>query len=79
MDLGLFIDGLVNIFQVKTLLLIMGGVIGGIITGALPGLTATMGVALLVPFTFGMPVEQGVSMFWVSFAGLCMVVLFQPF
>lgn len=69
MDLGLFIDGLVNILQIKTLLLIFAGVIGGIITGALPGLTATMGVALLVPFTFGMPVEQGVSMLLGIFCG----------
>ncbi|MCC8193342.1 MAG: tripartite tricarboxylate transporter permease [Deltaproteobacteria bacterium] len=34
------------------------GVARGIIFGALPGLTATMGVALLIPITFGMaPVE----------------------
>lgn len=69
MDLGLFIDGLVNILQIKTLLLIIAGVIGGIMTGALPGLTATMGVALLVPFTFGLPVEQGVSMLLGIFCG----------
>ena len=31
------------------------GTILGIIFGALPGLTATMGVALLIPITFGMP------------------------
>ncbi|NLT95979.1 MAG: C4-dicarboxylate ABC transporter permease [Clostridia bacterium] len=69
MDLGLFIDGLVNILQINTLLLIIAGVIGGIMIGALPGLTATMGVALLVPFTFGLPVEQGVSMLLGIFCG----------
>ncbi|MCL5181634.1 tripartite tricarboxylate transporter permease, partial [Escherichia coli] len=26
----------------------------GIVIGALPGLTATMGVAILLPFTYGM-------------------------
>ena len=31
------------------------GITSGIIVGALPGLTATMGCALLIPFTFGMP------------------------
>lgn len=30
------------------------GVLSGICIGALPGLTATMGVALLLPMTFGM-------------------------
>lgn len=37
------------------ILLAIGGVIAGTIIGALPGLTATMAVAVLVPFTFGMP------------------------
>ncbi|MCG8481371.1 MAG: tripartite tricarboxylate transporter permease [Spirochaetales bacterium] len=31
------------------------GVTGGMAIGALPGLTATMGVAILVPFTFSLP------------------------
>jgi len=35
------------------------GVVAGIIVGALPGLTATMGVALLIPFTFGLEPIQG--------------------
>lgn len=36
------------------LLLAIGGVIAGTVIGALPGLTATMAVAVLVPFTFTM-------------------------
>ena len=69
MELGLFIDGLLNILNIKTIALVFAGVIGGILTGALPGLTATMGVALLVPFTFGMEVEQGVVMLLGIFCG----------
>lgn len=38
------------------------GVIAGICIGALPGLTATMGVALLLPMTFGMDAAQGILM-----------------
>ena len=38
------------------------GVISGICIGALPGLTATMGVALLLPMTFGMDAAQGILM-----------------
>ncbi|MDH5538383.1 MAG: tripartite tricarboxylate transporter permease, partial [Rhizobacter sp.] len=37
-----------------SLLLALGGVIAGTVIGALPGLTATMAVAVLVPFTFTM-------------------------
>ena len=38
------------------------GVVSGICIGALPGLTATMGVALLLPMTFGMDAAQGILM-----------------
>ncbi|GIV17427.1 MAG: C4-dicarboxylate ABC transporter permease [Armatimonadota bacterium] len=48
-----------NVFQQlwsdNTMWLMLGGVVAGIVIGALPGLTATMGVALLVPFTFWLP------------------------
>jgi len=36
------------------LLLAVGGVVAGTVIGALPGLTATMAMAVLVPLTFGM-------------------------
>lgn len=38
------------------------GVAIGIIFGAIPGLTATMGVALFLPFTFGMDVVQSFAL-----------------
>ena len=34
----------------------------GMIVGTLPGLTATMGTALLVPFTFALPTGEGIAM-----------------
>jgi len=37
--------------------------------GALPGLTGTMGVALLVPFTFGRPATEGLAMLIGIFSG----------
>lgn len=45
------------------------GVVSGIIVGALPGLTATMGVALLIPFTFGLDPVQGLIMLVGLFSG----------
>ncbi len=44
------------------LLLALVGVTLGIVIGALPGLTATMGVAILLPFTFGMDPVSGLLM-----------------
>ena len=38
------------------------GVLLGLVVGTLPGLTATMGTALLVPFTFGLPTGEGIAM-----------------
>ena len=45
------------------------GVTAGIAVGALPGLTATMGVALLIPFTFGLDPVQGLVMLIGLFTG----------
>lgn len=37
------------------------GVLGGMIFGAIPGLTATLGVSLMLPFTFHMSAAQGMA------------------
>lgn len=54
-------DGLMLALDWQVLLAILLGSIGGIIVGALPGLSSTLGVALLIPFTFGLsaPVAFG--------------------
>jgi putative tricarboxylic transport membrane protein len=49
------IDFLLAALTPANLLFAIGGVIAGTVIGALPGLSATMGVAVLVPFTFAMP------------------------
>ena len=52
------IDGILNAISLNALFANLMGVILGIIFGALPGLTAAMGVALLIPLTFGMPAVE---------------------
>ncbi|MFT5590685.1 MAG: putative tricarboxylic transport membrane protein, partial [Bradyrhizobium sp.] len=49
------LDFLLDALTPLNLLLALGGVIAGTVIGALPGLSATMAVAVLVPFTFAMP------------------------
>lgn len=52
------IEGILSIFTIKIIALIFGGTVLGIIFGAIPGITVTMGVALFLPVTFGMqPIE----------------------
>ena len=62
----------------KVLLYMIIGVAGGICIGALPGLTATMGVALLLPLTFGMDASQGILMLLGIYCGAIYGVRFPP-
>ena len=56
------IEGLIQALSPQFMLWLTVGVLVGMIVGALPGLTATMGVALLVPFTFALPPGAGLAM-----------------
>ena len=48
-----------NVFEPVAFMLLLGGTIGGLILGATPGLSPTMAVALLIPFTFHLEPSQG--------------------
>ena len=56
------LDGLMMALQPSFIFWLTVGVIVGMVVGALPGLTATMGTALLVPFTFALPTGAGLAM-----------------
>jgi len=47
------------VFEPVAFILLLGGTIGGLILGATPGLSPTMAVALLIPFTFHLTPVQG--------------------
>ena len=62
-ELNLLLNGFAALAQQPlALLLAVIGVAVGIVIGAMPGLTATMGVAILLPFTFGMDPVSGLLM-----------------
>ncbi|MBN2657606.1 MAG: tripartite tricarboxylate transporter permease [Spirochaetales bacterium] len=69
MNFELLLQGFANILFGKALIMVFLGVIGGILVGSLPGLTATMGIALLVPFTFGLPINESMGMLLGIFSG----------
>ena len=54
-----FISYFGGVFDPVALMLLIGGTIGGLILGATPGLSPTMAVALLIPFTFQLSPTQG--------------------
>lgn len=53
-ELQAFINGFGMIFELKYFVMMFGGVTFGLILGALPGLTGSMGIALMLPFTYNM-------------------------
>ncbi|TKW64944.1 MAG: tricarboxylate transporter [Paracoccus denitrificans] len=60
--LGQIADGFLALAQPLTLLYLVGGFLLGLLFGAIPGLTATLAIALLLPFTFGMDVSDALVM-----------------
>lgn len=67
------INNLASIFSFYHLVILALGVFGGLILGALPGVSPTLSVALLVPFTFHMEPDSGLillgSVYMASVAG----------
>ena len=56
--LSQWVDGFVEVFTLNGLLLMSIGVIVGIIFGACPGLTTSMGIILMLPITYSMSITQ---------------------
>ena len=48
------LHALPNVFALTNFAAVIIGVIAGIVVGAMPGLSATMAISVLVPFTFGL-------------------------
>ena len=63
MDFGLLLSSYGAVFtNLQVILMTLLGAAGGILLGAIPGMTATMGVALLVPFSFGMDLIPAIGL-----------------
>ena len=56
--------GFTNVMQPMNLLICLGGLVIGVLFGALPGFSATMAVAIFVPFTYTM--EPGAALLLLS-------------
>ena len=63
------IQGFQSLLNITTLLLMLGGVFGGLIIGALPGLSAFTALAIMLPFTFGMDPINGLSFLMAVYVG----------
>ncbi|QKY70052.1 tripartite tricarboxylate transporter permease [Lentibacillus sp. CBA3610] len=54
--------GLVNVLSIDSLFFIALGMALGIFVGSMPGLSATMAIAILLPLTYGMDPANGIAM-----------------
>ncbi|HSO06590.1 MAG TPA: tripartite tricarboxylate transporter permease [Pelomicrobium sp.] len=63
------IEFLIDALTPLNIMLAIAGVVAGTVIGALPGLTATMAVAVLVPFTFGMEPASALIMLGAIYTG----------
>ncbi|MDV2885515.1 tripartite tricarboxylate transporter permease [Alkalihalophilus pseudofirmus] len=55
----LWLGAIISVFTLTNILAILCGVLFGIFTGALPGLSSTMALAIIIPFTFSMDPATG--------------------
>lgn len=63
MDWSLLLSSYGDVFgSFQVILMTFIGAAGGVLLGAIPGMTATMGVALLIPFSFGMDLIPSVGL-----------------
>lgn len=65
----LLADALVQNFTPRMLLLILAGTVGGLAMGAMPGLSATVGLALLLPITFTLDPVSGLVLMGAFYIG----------
>lgn len=63
------LNGFGTVLSPSVLPFLLIGSILGIVVGAIPGLTATMAIALLIPFTFAMNPISGIVMLLAIYAG----------
>ena len=56
------VSGFSNLFHIGTFFNLILGFLLGLLFGAIPGLTATLAIALLLPFTFGLGINNALVM-----------------
>lgn len=68
-DLPLLLNTLEVIFQPGNIILIFGGMLLGLFFGALPGISSSMGIVLMLPFTYSMGIIPSIVMLVALYSG----------
>ncbi len=69
---GLFFQAMSSQFYLMNILILAGAVLLGIVVGAIPGLTATMALALLINLSYGMEFNLAISFLLGVYVGAVM-------
>jgi len=69
MNVELLFSTIGLVFNPHNILFILMGAVGGVLIGCIPGLTSTMGIALLIPFTYGLSIIPSIGMLLGIFCG----------
>lgn len=66
---SLYTAGLETVMNIKVILLLLLGVGIGVMIGAMPGLTTTMGIAIVTPLTYGMDMTAALGLIMGVYCG----------
>lgn len=69
MDFSSFLSGFTEVVFSSTIIYIAVGTILGVVFGAIPGLTATLAVVILLPLTYGLDPLAGISTLVAAYIG----------
>ncbi|WP_319204388.1 tripartite tricarboxylate transporter permease [uncultured Ilyobacter sp.] len=69
MDTSLLIEALKTIFMPTNFLLVLAGMTLGVFFGALPGISSSMGIVLMIPFTYYMGIIPSIVLLVALYAG----------
>lgn len=69
MDFNLLIDGLLTTLTPANLILVLAGMLIGVFFGSLPGISSSMGIVLMLPFTYYMGILPSIMLLVALYAG----------
>lgn len=69
MDFGLLIEAFKTVLIPSNMALILGGMVLGVFFGALPGISSSMGIVLMIPFTYYMGIIPSIILLVALYAG----------
>jgi len=62
-------EGIRDFFTIAVLVAFLVGTLNGLVFGAIPGLSGSLGIALMIPFSYGLSAESAIVLFCAALSG----------